>query len=248
MLARVEPTASPETASDEAVVRAIDLVRRYRRGGVVVDAVRGISLAVGRGEVVAVMGPSGSGKSTLLHLLGGLDVPDAGSITIAGHLLPGMSDHALTVFRRRTIGFVFQSFNLVPTLTAEENVALPLLLDGVATRRARARSRAALADVGMLARASHPPERLSGGEAQRVAVARALVVEPAVVLADEPTGSLDSETAARVLEVLCHAASARAAAVVLVTHDARAASHAERVLRVVDGTIVDAAPTTVGRR
>jgi putative ABC transport system ATP-binding protein len=238
----------PEHAGTETAVEAVGLVKRHRHGGGIVDAVRGISLSVARGEVVAVMGPSGSGKSTLLHLLGGLDVPDAGTVTIGGRALGGMSDDALTMLRRRSVGFVFQSYNLVPTLTAEENVALPLLLDGVAAREGRVRARDALAEVGMTARAEHPPDRLSGGEAQRVAVARAVVVMPAVVLADEPTGSLDSDAAAMVLALLCRAASARRAAVVMVTHDPRAAAHAQRVVRVADGAIVETISAPVGPR
>ena len=247
MLARVE-AMRPDPAADELAVHAVDLVKRHRHGGGVVDAVRGISLSVARGEVVAVMGPSGSGKSTLLHLLGGLDVPDAGSVVIGGRALRGMGDDALTVFRRRTVGFVFQSFNLVPTLTAAENVALPLLLDGVATRAARGRARAVLASVGIESRADHTPDRLSGGEAQRVAITRAVVGAPAVVLADEPTGNLDSATAATILQLLCQAATERRAAVVMVTHDPRATLHAARVLRVVDGMIVDTPSASPRRR
>jgi putative ABC transport system ATP-binding protein len=247
VVARFE-CGAPADRAHAIAVEAIGLVKRHRHGGGIVEAVRGISLSVARGEVVAVMGPSGSGKSTLLHLLGALDVPDAGSVAIGGRALAGMSEDALTLLRRRAIGFVFQSYNLVPTLTAEENVALPLLLDGVAARAARARARDALAEVGMMARADHPPDRLSGGEAQRVAVARAVVAAPALVLADEPTGSLDSDAAAAVLALLCRVASARDAAVVMVTHDPRAAAHAGRVVRVVDGAIVETLSAPAGRR
>ncbi len=247
MLASPEPGAS-FAAGKEIALEATGLVKRHRHGGGIVEAVRGISLTVARGEVVAVMGPSGSGKSTLLHLLGGLAVPDAGAVAIGGRLLRGMSDDALTILRRRSVGFVFQSYNLVPTLTAEENVALPLLLDGVATRAARSRARDALAEVGLTNRADHAPDRLSGGEAQRVAVARAVVVAPAVVLADEPTGSLDSDAAATILALLCRAAGVRGAAVVMVTHDPRAAAHAQRVLRVADGAVVDTISAPPGGR
>jgi ABC-type lipoprotein export system ATPase subunit len=185
------------------------------------------------------MGPSGSGKSTLLHLLGGLDTPDGGSVVVAGWTLTALADDALTLFRRRAVGFVFQAFNLVPTLTVEENVALPLLLDGATLRAVRARVHAALADVGLHARVTHTPDRLSGGEGQRVAVARALITDPAVILADEPTGSLDSRTADGILELLRRAASERGRTIVMVTHDPRAAGHATRVVRVVDGVVAE---------
>jgi ABC-type lipoprotein export system ATPase subunit len=229
----------PDPAAEDVAVAAVDVERRYRQGDAIVPALRGVSLTVARGELVAVMGPSGSGKSTLLHLLGGLDAPDAGSIVVGGHRLDGLSDDALTLFRRRTVGFVFQSFNLVPTLTVEENVALPLLLDGASLRAVRGRVRAALASVGLEARSRHAPDAISGGEAQRVAVARALIVDPAVVLADEPTGSLDSRTADAVLDLLRRAATERQQTVVMVTHDPRAAAHATRIVRIVDGAIVE---------
>lgn len=226
-----------------AAVEAVDLVRTYRQGAHVIAALRGVSLAVGVGEFVAVMGPSGSGKSTLLHLLGGLDVPDAGRIAIAGHALETLPDEALTVFRRRKIGVVFQAYNLVPTLTAEENVGLPLLLDGIVSRVVRTRVAAALASVGMVGRRTHRPDQLSGGEQQRIAIARALVVAPVLVLADEPTGSLDSRTAADVLGLLQRAAREQGRTIVMVTHDAGAAAHAGRVVEVVDGRI-DERPRT----
>ncbi len=236
MVARWEdPCAAP--VCGQTVVEAVGLVRRYRQGDALVEAVRGVSLAVARGELVALVGPSGSGKSTLLHLLGAVDVPDAGHVTIAGVDVHAMSDDARTVFRRRTIGFVFQSFNLVPTLTVLENVALPLLLDGIRPRAAWERARSMLRSVGVDARAAHLPDRLSGGEAQRVGVARALVAAPAVVLADEPTGNLDSTNADAVLDLFGRAADS-GTAVVVVTHDPRAAARAHRIARVVDGRIV----------
>ena len=232
-----QPTEPP---SDNIVVAAAGLVRTFRQGSTTVPALRGISLTVARGELVAVMGPSGSGKSTLLHLLGGLDAPDRGTIVVAGQRLDALTDAERTLFRRRTVGFVFQSFNLVPTLTVEENVALPLLLDGTPLRVARPRAHACLASVGLEGRASHMPDELSGGEAQRAAVARALIADPPVIFADEPTGSLDSRTANAVLDLLRRAARDRRRAVVMVTHDPRAAGHATRVVRVVDGALVDA--------
>lgn len=217
-------------------VEAVDLVRRHRQGDVVVPALRGVSLTVAGGELVAVVGPSGSGKSTLLHLLAGVDVPDAGRVVVAGAALHALSEDARAAIRRRTIGLVFQACNLVPLLTALENVALPLLLDGEPPRRARARALAALAAVGLAERAARTPDRLSGGEAQRVAVARALVADPPLVLADEPTGSLDAKSAEGVLTLL-RDATAGGTAIVLVTHDPRAAARADRVIRLVDGRI-----------
>lgn len=221
----------------ELAIAAAAVVRRHRQGDVVVEALRGVSLAVAKGELVAIVGPSGSGKSTLLQILGGLDVPDAGTVVVAGHPLHAIGEEARTTVRRRAIGFVFQAFNLVPMLTALENVALPLLLDGVAPRVARERAREALATVGLERRAAHRPDRLSGGEAQRVAVARSLVAAPAVILADEPTGSLDTRNADVVLDLLSRATVA-GTAVVLVTHDARAAARADRTVALVDGAVV----------
>ncbi|MCC6848185.1 MAG: ABC transporter ATP-binding protein [Deltaproteobacteria bacterium] len=220
----------------KVTVEAVDLVRRHRQGDVVVPALRGVSLTVAGGELVAVVGPSGSGKSTLLHLLAGVDVPDAGRVVVAGAALHALSEDARAAIRRRTIGLVFQACNLVPLLTALENVALPLLLDGEPPRRARARALAALAAVGLAERAARTPDRLSGGEAQRVAVARALVADPPLVLADEPTGSLDAKSAEGVLTLL-RDATAGGTAIVLVTHDPRAAARADRVIRLVDGRI-----------
>ncbi len=238
-----DQNAAPERDAtvngDAAVVVAAGLVRTFRQGSSAVHALRGVSLTVARGDLVAVMGPSGSGKSTLLHLLGALDAPDRGSIVIAGERLETLDEERRTLFRRRTVGFVFQSFNLVPTLTVEENVALPLLLGGTTLRAARPRVGALLASVGLDIRGSHMPDELSGGEAQRAAVARALIADPAVILADEPTGSLDSRNADAVLDLLRRAADERRRAVVMVTHDARAANHATRVIRMIDGAIVD---------
>lgn len=219
-------------------VRVAGLTKTYREGEHAVAALRGIDLEVASGELLAVMGPSGSGKSTLLHLLGGLDVPDAGSIVIGGRALGAMTDDERTVFRRRHVGIVFQSSNLVPTLTVEENVGLPLRLDGASARTLRARVERALADVGMAHRRGHRPDRLSGGERQRAAVARALAIDPMLILADEPTGSLDSHAAAEVLRLL-RAASERRRAVIMVTHDSGAAAYAHRVVHVVDGRLVD---------
>jgi putative ABC transport system ATP-binding protein len=235
-----------ERGGDGSVVRAVGLVKRFRQGADDVVAVRDVSLAVHAGELVAVMGPSGSGKSTLLHLLGGLEMPDAGSVTVAGRELGTLSDDDLTVFRRRAIGVVFQAGNLVAMLTAEENVALPLRLDGLAPRAVSERVARALANVGMSHRRTHRPDRLSGGELQRIAIARALAIAPVVVLADEPTGSLDSRTADDVLALLAQTVHDQRCAIVMVTHDARAAAYADRVVRVVDGALAPAAERSIG--
>jgi putative ABC transport system ATP-binding protein len=215
----------------------------YRQGDAEVKALAGVTLDVARGEFVVVVGPSGSGKSTLLHLLGGLDVPTAGEILIDGTPISRMSDDEVTVFRRRSIGFVFQFFNLMPTLSAEENVALPLLLDGKRAREVAPRVTAALEAVGLTERRTHRPDELSGGEMQRVAIARALVIEPKLILADEPTGNLDSATGEQVLELIRRANRERGATVVMVTHDGRAAAHGTRVVAMRDGRVVgDGAP------
>ena len=229
-----EPVMSPgDTAT--AVVAASGLVRTYRDGETAVPALQGVDLVVQPGEFVALTGPSGSGKSTLLHLIGGLDRPDQGHVTLEGQRIDELTDEQLALIRRRRLGFVLQFFNLLPTMSAVENVAFPLLLDG--TVHALDRARAALDDVGLGHRAANRPSRLSGGEQQRVAVARALVTRPAVILADEPTGNLDSVTGEDILQLLRDAAD-RGQTIVMVTHDARSAAYADRVLRLVDGRIV----------
>jgi len=215
-----------------------DVHKVFRQGEAEVRALAGVSLEVAAGEFVAIRGPSGSGKSTLLHLIGGLDVPSAGDIRIDGALLSRLTDDELTVFRRRKIGFVFQFFNLLPTLSAEENVALPLLLDGVRARDARPRALAALEQVGLTHRRRHRPDELSGGEMQRAAVARALVIEPRLILADEPTGNLDTTTGEQILALIRRANAERGCTVVLVTHDPRAATYGTRVITLNDGVVV----------
>ena len=215
-----------------------DVHKVFRQGETEVRALAGVSLDVAAGEFVAIRGPSGSGKSTLLHLIGGLDVPSAGEIRIDGALLSRLSDDELTVFRRRKIGFVFQFFNLLPTLSAEENVALPLLLDGVRARDARPRALAALEQVGLTHRRRHRPDELSGGEMQRAAVARALVIEPRLILADEPTGNLDTTTGEQILSLIRRANAERGCTVVLVTHDPRAATYGTRLITLNDGVVV----------
>ena len=212
--------------------------RTHGSGETAVHALRGVSLVVRPGELVGVMGPSGSGKSTLLNLAGGLDVPTRGEVRVAGESLSGMSRRALAALRRRTVGYVFQDLNLLPSLTAVENVALPLELDGRGVRAARQVALRALAEVGMEKLAGRFPDQLSGGQQQRVAIARALVGQRRLVLADEPTGALDSQTGEAVLRLLRERVDAGAAGV-LVTHEARHAAWADRVIFLRDGRIVD---------
>ncbi|MDQ4024283.1 MAG: ABC transporter ATP-binding protein [Actinomycetota bacterium] len=226
-------TASPQTEND-VVVEARGISRTFGAGEEAVHALRDVDVSVRRGELLVVTGPSGSGKSTLLHVLGGLDRPDAGRVSIEGRDLSSMSETDLTLTRRRRIGFVLQFFNLFPALTVAENVAFPLLVDGVEDAEARART--ILESVSMGHRLNHRPQKLSAGEQQRVALARALVNEPAVVLADEPTGNLDSTTGRSVLDLL-KSVSRSGRTIVLVTHDPVAASYGDRVLHMVDGRI-----------
>ncbi|QDU66578.1 ABC transporter ATP-binding protein [Engelhardtia mirabilis] len=221
-----------------AAVQTHGLVRRVSEGGVEREILRGVDLRLERGEFVALLGRSGSGKSTLLNLLGGLDAPDEGEIWIDDQRVDTLDETARTVLRRRRIGFVFQAFNLVPTLTVLENVLLPLELDGRADRAARARARELLVDVGLGDRADSFPDRLSGGEQQRVAVARALAGEPALVLADEPTGNLDHETGNGVLDLLERLVRERGVTLLVVTHSAEAAGRADRALEMDDGRLV----------
>jgi putative ABC transport system ATP-binding protein len=223
-------------ATTRAAVAADNLVRRYGEGDSAVEAVAGVSLEVPAGQFTAIMGPSGSGKSTLMHLLAGLDRPTEGNVEIGGQDITTMGDKKLTLLRRKHIGFVFQAFNLVPTLTAEENVTLPLAIAGGKIDRSWVD--AVLQQVGLDDRRSHRPAEMSGGQQQRVAVARALVAEPTVLFADEPTGNLDSRTSAEVLGLLRDAVTAYGQTTVMVTHDAHAAAAADRVLFLADGRLV----------
>ena len=202
-------------------------------------AIDHVNLLVEAGEFVAIMGPSGSGKSTLLYLMGGLDRPSGGAIRLQDVDLSTLDDRALSRLRRTTIGFVFQFFNLLPVLTAQENVALPLILDGVARAEAENRAAEALARVGLEGRSGHRPAELSGGQQQRVALARALVTDPALILGDEPTGNLDSRASDEVVELLRRAADDWGRTIVIVTHDPRIAAHADRIVFLKDGKIVD---------
>jgi putative ABC transport system ATP-binding protein len=226
--------------SNGAVVTATDLARRYGEGEAAVDALRGVSLSVGAGELVAVMGPSGSGKSTLMHLLAALDKPTGGTVTIAGEDVGKLSDRGVTLLRRKHIGFVFQFFNLLPMLSAEENVLLPLSIAGEKPEPAFFKD--LLDRVGLTNRKDHRPSELSGGQQQRVAIARALVAQPTVVFADEPTGNLDSRTGQEILELLRQSTTDLGQTMVMVTHDAQAASIADRVMFLADGSIVRELP------
>ncbi len=220
------------------VLEAKGLRKKYQMGDVSVDALAGVDFSVHKGEFVAIMGPSGSGKSTLLHLMGGLDQPSEGEVTLAGQRLSVLGDKEATLVRRHNIGFVFQFFNLLPTLTAEENIALPLVIDGKNLRHNQERIDHLLELVGLSDRRRHKPDQLSGGEQQRVALARALVTEPAIVLADEPTGNLDSKTGTLIMELLRRSCDELEQALIAVTHDARAATYADRVVFLRDGQIV----------
>jgi putative ABC transport system ATP-binding protein len=224
------------------VLEARDLARTYGEGGAAVHALDGASLVVRRGEIVAIMGPSGSGKSTMLHLLGALETPTSGEVSLGGERYDGLDDAGLTRVRRDRIGFVFQFFNLLPSLTAEENVLLPALIAGDRGEDARARVRELLGRVGLSGRAEHLPAEMSGGEQQRVSIARALLREPELVLADEPTGNLDSRSSAEVLELLRELSQAERQTVVMVTHDPGAAAIADRVVFLRDGRVAGEIP------
>ncbi len=219
-----------------AVVTARDVVRRYGTGDTAVDALRGVSVDIADGRLTAVMGPSGSGKSTLMHILAGLDQPTSGEVTVAGVDIGGMGDTELTLLRRDHIGFIFQFFNLLPMLTAAENIVLPLKLAGVKPDKAWLDE--VVQSVGLTNRLGHRPSELSGGQQQRVAVARALVSRPTVMFADEPTGNLDSTTSGEILGLLRKSVDELGQTTVMVTHDAHAAAIADRVLFLADGDIV----------
>jgi putative ABC transport system ATP-binding protein len=220
----------------EAVVTARDVVRRYGSGDTAVDALRGVSLDIARGRLTAVMGPSGSGKSTLMHILAGLDQPTSGEVTVAGEDVTRMDDNELTKLRRDHIGFIFQFFNLLPMLTAAENIALPLKLAGGKPDPQWLEE--LIEKVGLGERLTHRPSELSGGQQQRVAVARALVSRPSVMFADEPTGNLDSTTSGEILTLLRDSVDTLGQTTVMVTHDAHAAAIADRIVFLADGHIV----------
>ena len=234
-MATGQTTVEPAAAT-RAVVAADSIARRYGDGEAAVDALCGVSLQIMSGELSAVMGPSGSGKSTLMHILAGLDRPTAGRVAISGEDITEMNDNALTLLRRRHIGFIFQFFNLLPMLTAEENILLPLSLAGETPDREWVEE--LIQRVGLADRRRHRPSELSGGQQQRVSIARALVTRPTVLFADEPTGNLDSTTSKDVLALLRHSVDEYGQTTVMVTHDPQAASLADRILFLADGRIV----------
>jgi putative ABC transport system ATP-binding protein len=228
----------PAADISEPILTARGVAKTYRTGTHTVPALRGVDLDVWTGQLVMIMGPSGNGKTTLLNCLSGLDDIDAGTVSVDGEDLFDMSDARRTRHRAERMGFIFQSFNLIPVLSAAENVELPLLVTGVASKPARQRARDMLSRVGLADRADHRPGELSGGEQQRVTVARALVAEPALVWADEPTGALDSQTAGEIVELL-HEVHAAGQTLVVVTHDEELGRSGERLVQVRDGLIVD---------
>ncbi len=229
-------TPPPGTDAENVVVMARELSKRYGEGDTAVDALHGVDVDIMRGKLTAVMGPSGSGKSTMMHILAGLDRPTSGTVTVDGIEITALKERALTMLRREKIGFIFQTFNLLPMLSAAENVELPLAIAG---RRAEGEwLRSLIDDVGLSDRTTHRPAELSGGQQQRVAIARALVTKPAVLFADEPTGNLDSKTGEEVLGLLRRSVSDYGQTIVMVTHDAHAAAIADRIVFLKDGEIV----------
>jgi putative ABC transport system ATP-binding protein len=220
------------------ILQASQLRKEYRMGEHRVHALSGVDFQVEKGEFIAIMGPSGSGKSTLLHLLGGLDSPTGGNIILVNQPLTKLSERKATLARRHNVGFVFQFFNLLPLLSAEENILLPVIIDGKDTRKYKDRLNNLLDLVGLADRRQHKPDQLSGGEQQRVAVARALITEPAILLADEPTGNLDSRTGTAIMELLRRSCNELKQTVIVVTHDAKAAAYADRVIFLRDGVVV----------
>jgi putative ABC transport system ATP-binding protein len=236
MAVREESRGDGAAMSASAAVEARDLVRRYGEGSTAVEALRGVDLEVRAGELVAVMGPSGSGKSTLMHILAGLDKPTSGTVAIAGTEITNLDDSQLTRLRRKHIGFVFQFFNLLPMLTAEENVVLPLSIAGEKPDKAWLDD--LLTRMGIDKRRDHKPSELSGGEQQRVAIARSLVSRPTILFADEPTGNLDSKTGGEILDLLRDSVDTYGQTTVMVTHEPRAATTADRILFLSDGLIV----------
>ncbi len=223
----------------QPIVSTQNLVKIYGHGATAVHALRGINLTIQPGEFVAVMGPSGCGKSTLLHLIGGLDRPTSGLVIVDGEDLTQLSDDQVTALRRRKMGFIFQFFNLIPVLNALENAALPMILDGTRSDEALKRAREWLERVGLGQRLNHKPSELSGGEQQRVAIARALASDPAIILADEPTGNLDSRASEEIAMLLRQISSDWGRTILLVTHDPRIAAYADRIVFLKDGQIVD---------
>jgi putative ABC transport system ATP-binding protein len=227
-----------ETTQRPVVLEVRDLHKRYQLGQQSVHALAGVDLEIKKGEFLAIMGPSGSGKSTLLHLMGGLDRPTSGEVILGGQPLSPLDDDRITLIRRHDIGFVFQFFNLIPMLTAEENIVLPLMIDGQDVHQYQARLDSLLQLIGLNDRRNHKPDQLSGGEQQRVAIARALIAEPIILLADEPTGNLDSKNGAAIMSLLRRTQNELDQTAVIVTHDPRAAAYAGRLILLQDGIII----------
>ncbi len=226
---------------NEWVVDAKDLTRVYQMGEIEVRALRGVSVQIARSEVVAIMGPSGSGKSTLMNILGCLDRPTDGQYTLDGESVSTLNDDQLSTIRNRKVGFVFQSFNLLPRITAEANVLLPLRYSGHYNGDSKEKARAALEAVGLGERIHHRPNELSGGQQQRVAIARALVTDPAIILADEPTGALDSKSGQEIMDIMLNLNREHGTTVIFVTHDPKIAELTQRVIRILDGRIEETA-------
>ena len=237
MIGKASERVAREEAADGTMVEARGVEKEYAAGGVRVRALRGVDLSIARGEMVAVMGPSGCGKTTLLNCLSGLDEFERGEVLIGGESIAGMSERKRTRFRAERMGFIFQTYNLIPVLSAVENVELPLLVAGARPKEARARALAVLEMVGVPEQAHKRPNEMSGGQQQRVTVARSLVNDPAIVWADEPTGALDSETSAEIVELLVRLNRDQGQTFVLVTHDASVAARAHRTVRMRDGLI-----------
>jgi len=225
------------------MIRLINVHKHYLQGRNKITALAGLSMDIRKGEFVAVMGPSGSGKSTLLHLVGGLDRPTEGQVLVEGRIISQMEDDEVTLFRRTRVGFVFQFFNLLPTLTAMENVMLPLILDGRSSAESNLRAKTLLERVDLNNRRDHLPEELSGGEMQRLAIARALAFNPPILLADEPTGNLDSKNGEAILQLMRRINQEEHCTVVMVTHDREAAGYGERIIRLRDGMIEEGKST-----
>ena len=223
--------------SNGAIIRTIGLTREYVMGSEVVRALRGVDLEIARNDYVAIMGPSGSGKSTMMNLIGCLDTPTAGQYWLNGNEVSKMTDDELARIRNREIGFVFQTFNLLPRATALHNVELPLVYTGIGSKERRERASRALASVGLEDRMTHKPNELSGGQRQRVAIARALVTEPSIILADEPTGNLDSQTSEEIMKVFAELHTNRGQTIIMVTHEHDIAQHAARVVTLHDGLV-----------
>jgi putative ABC transport system ATP-binding protein len=241
----MNPDEKPGRAED--VVRTEDLWKLFQLGDEVVKALRGVSIAIRPGEFVCVMGPSGSGKSTLLHLTGGLERPTKGEIVLQGQSLTGLTESQLSLMRHKSVGFIFQSYNLIPLLNAVENVELPLMFEATDSAQVRAEAQALLRRVGLDARMEHTPAKMSGGEQQRVAVARALIGKPQLLLADEPTANLDQANGAAIVELLAELNHERGMTTVVATHDASVAASASRVIEMRDGKVVsDSAPLASG--